>query len=93
MAAALGDAAVFQHQDLVGMDDGGQPVGDHQGGGAPADFPQALLDGKLGMAVQGRCRLVEDRNRRGRFRMARAMATRCFSPPDSFSPRSPTIVS
>mmetsp|Transcript_58365 Transcript_58365/g.133941 ORF Transcript_58365/g.133941 Transcript_58365/m.133941 type:complete len:82 (-) Transcript_58365:1068-1313(-) len=24
---------------------------------------------------------------------ARAMAMRCFSPPDSFSPRSPTIVS
>ncbi len=26
----------------------------------------------------------------GFFRMARAMATRCFSPPDSFRPRSPT---
>ena len=26
----------------------------------------------------------------GRLRMVRAMATRCFSPPDSFSPRSPT---
>lgn len=24
------------------------------------------------------------------FKMARAMATRCFSPPDSFKPRSPT---
>jgi hypothetical protein len=28
----------------------------------------------------------------GFFRMVRAMATRCFSPPDSFSPRSPTCV-
>ncbi len=27
----------------------------------------------------------------GFFRMVRAMATRCFSPPDSFRPRSPTI--
>ena len=27
---------------------------------------------------------------RGSFRMVRAMATRCFSPPESFSPRSPT---
>ncbi|GFP93631.1 ABC transporter b family member 21 [Phtheirospermum japonicum] len=25
--------------------------------------------------------------------MARAMATRCFCPPDSWTPRSPTIVS
>mmetsp|Transcript_36133 Transcript_36133/g.101812 ORF Transcript_36133/g.101812 Transcript_36133/m.101812 type:complete len:138 (-) Transcript_36133:382-795(-) len=30
---------------------------------------------------------------RGSFKKARAMATRCFSPPDSFSPRSPTTVS
>ena len=30
---------------------------------------------------------------RGFFRMARAMATRCFSPPESFSPRSPTTAS
>ena len=29
----------------------------------------------------------------GFFKIARAMATLCFSPPDSFSPRSPTIVS
>jgi hypothetical protein len=27
---------------------------------------------------------------RGRFRITRAIATRCFSPPDSFNPRSPT---
>uniref|UniRef100_A0A2M4C3V5 Putative transposase is481 family n=1 Tax=Anopheles marajoara TaxID=58244 RepID=A0A2M4C3V5_9DIPT len=27
------------------------------------------------------------------FKMARAIATRCFSPPDSFNPRSPTCVS
>ena len=29
----------------------------------------------------------------GSFRTMRAIATRCFSPPDSFSPRSPTMVS
>ena len=28
----------------------------------------------------------------GPLRMVRAMATRCFSPPDSFRPRSPTMV-
>jgi len=30
---------------------------------------------------------------RGFLRSARAIATRCFSPPESLSPRSPTIVS
>jgi hypothetical protein len=29
----------------------------------------------------------------GALRMVRAMATRCFSPPDSFRPRSPTSAS
>ena len=29
---------------------------------------------------------------RGSFKIVRAIATRCFSPPDSFSPRSPTRV-
>ena len=28
----------------------------------------------------------------GRLRIARAIATRCFSPPDSLRPRSPTAV-
>jgi hypothetical protein len=28
----------------------------------------------------------------GPLSIVRAMATRCFSPPDNFSPRSPTIV-
>mmetsp|Transcript_926 Transcript_926/g.1442 ORF Transcript_926/g.1442 Transcript_926/m.1442 type:complete len:80 (-) Transcript_926:1295-1534(-) len=27
------------------------------------------------------------------FRIARAIATRCFSPPDNFRPRSPTMLS
>ena len=29
----------------------------------------------------------------GAFRIVRAIATRCFSPPDSFRPRSPTCAS
>ncbi len=29
----------------------------------------------------------------GAFRIVRAIATRCFSPPESFRPRSPTLVS
>ena len=34
MASALDDLAMIQHQDLVGVDHGGKPVGDHQGGAA-----------------------------------------------------------
>ena len=34
-----------------------------------------------------------NRKMRGFFKTTRAMATRCFSPPDNFRPRSPTTVS
>src|SRR4030095_4624999 len=34
VAAALGDAAAVEHDDLVGVDDGRQPMGDHHGGAA-----------------------------------------------------------
>src|SRR5689334_3780677 len=34
MAATLGDAAAVEHDDLVGIDDGRQPMGDHDGGAA-----------------------------------------------------------
>jgi hypothetical protein len=39
--------------------------------------------------------LVASSNNRmlGFFRMVRAIATRCFSPPDNFRPRSPTVES
>ena len=53
---------------------------------------QFVLDFVLGMAVKRRGRLVEHQDRR-RLQMVRAMATRCFSPPESFRPRSPTSVS
>ena len=52
---------------------------------------QGCLDFLLGTAVERRGRLVEQEDEG--VRMARAMATRCFSPPESFSPRSPTMVS
>lgn len=54
--------------------------------------------GAGGAAEQGKARLgaaaitSSSRMMRGPFRMVRAMATRCFSPPLNFSPRSPTWV-
>ncbi len=92
MRAALSHPAVVEDDDLVGIDDGRQPVGDDDGGAVAGDAVERLLDLALGMAVEGGGRLVQTRIG-GDFSMARAMATRCFSPPESFSPRSPTSVS
>ena len=42
--------------------------------------------------MESRLEVASSNTRMGEsFRMDRAMATRCFSPPDSFSPRSPTF--
>lgn len=89
MGPLLGNAAVLDHQDAVGGPDGGEPVGDDQGGAAPAQLVEGMLDPGFRDAVQGGGGLVQ--NEDGRiFRKIRAMATRCFWPPDSRVPRSPT---
>ena len=89
MGAAFGDAALVEDEDLVGVDDGRQAVGDDDGRAAGGDVAQGLLDRRLGAAVERAGRLVEDQDRRV-LEQVRAMATRCFSPPDSLRPRSPT---
>src|SRR5690348_2286105 len=38
MTSALGNAAAIEHDDLIGMDDGREPMGDHQRGPAAAHF-------------------------------------------------------
>src|ERR1700731_1251898 len=59
VGSALGDAALIQHDDLVGADDGGQPMRDHQRG-AVARYPlQRILDLLLGVTVERRRGLVE----------------------------------
>ena len=62
MAAALDDATAVEHDDLVGMDDGRQPVGDHQGGAAAAHLFQRALDLLLGARVERAGRLVEQQD-------------------------------
>ena len=64
MAATFDDAALFEHQNLVGADHGGQPVGDDQGRAVLGDLVQALLDFALGLGVERRGRLVEHQDRR-----------------------------
>ena len=52
VAAALDDAALVHHDDLVGVHDGGQPVRDDQRRAAFARCGPARLDGALGARVE-----------------------------------------
>src|SRR5699024_9951957 len=64
VAAALDDAALFQDDDAVGVADGGQPVGDDEGGAAVHQAVHAGLDHRLGAGVDGAGGLVQDQHRR-----------------------------
>mmetsp|Transcript_19691 Transcript_19691/g.49987 ORF Transcript_19691/g.49987 Transcript_19691/m.49987 type:complete len:85 (-) Transcript_19691:1885-2139(-) len=52
----------------------------------------SFIESKIAFSVVESSELVHSSQRRigGSFRMVRAMATRCFSPPESLRPRSPT---
>mmetsp|Transcript_76658 Transcript_76658/g.150279 ORF Transcript_76658/g.150279 Transcript_76658/m.150279 type:complete len:212 (-) Transcript_76658:1788-2423(-) len=58
-------------------------------------LPRAVSASCTPLSVtESKAEVASSRSTTGGFlSSARAMATRCFSPPDSFSPRSPTIVS
>ena len=64
MGAALGDLALVEHDDLVGGDDGREPVRDHERGAVLRDPLQRVLDFMLGVAVERRGRLVQHQDRR-----------------------------
>ena len=90
--AALDDAAAVEHEDLVGLDDRRQPVGDHEAGAVAQDLLQRRLDRRSDS--ESRWAVASSRiTTAGSFRITRAIATRCFSPPDRRYPRSPTTVS
>src|SRR6185437_6021535 len=60
MVAALHDAALVEHQDLVGADHRRQAVRDHQRRAVRAQLVEIGLDLLLGLGVERRGRLVED---------------------------------
>nr|GEU28155.1 hypothetical protein [Tanacetum cinerariifolium] len=62
--AALHDAAMVEHQDLLGVGHRGQAVRDHQRRAAFRDFLQLRLDRLLRFRVERRRGLVEDQDRR-----------------------------
>ncbi len=82
VAAPLDDAAVVEHQDDVGLPDGGQAVGDDQRGATPRAVARACCtaasDSESRWAVASSSTTTS-----GAFSRIRAMAMRCFSPPDS----------
>ena len=81
VAALLDDAAVVEHEDPVGADDGGQAVGDHERGAArervaSASCTRASFSESRWLVASSRITIA------GSLSSMRAMARRCFSPPD-----------
>ena len=64
VGSALGNAPLIQHDDLVGADDGGEPMRDHQRGAVARDALERFLDLMLGVAVERGRRLIEHEDRR-----------------------------
>ena len=59
MRPALDDPAVVEHDDLVGVADRREPVRDRDRRAALGEPVERLLDGALGLRVEGARRLVE----------------------------------
>ena len=63
MRTLVDDRPCIQHQDLVRVPDGRQPVRDHQRRAALHQKLQPFLDELLRLGVERRCRFVENQNR------------------------------
>ena len=62
--AALRDAAVIEHHDLVGQRDGGRPVGDDERGAVVGDLLQGAADLELRLHVDAGGGVVQDEDAR-----------------------------
>ena len=90
--ANVADGAVFEHHDAVGAAHGRKPVRDHKHGTPTIRFCRA--DCTSDSDSLSSAEVASSRIRIGAFfRMARAMAMRWRSPPESRRPRSPIMVS
>ena len=64
MQAALDDLAALDHQNGVGVHDGVQAVGDHDGGAVLAEMVDRFLHGFFGFRIQRRGGFIEQDDRR-----------------------------
>ena len=64
MSAPLRNPLVVDDDDLVRVADGGQAVGDGDGGAVLGQLLQALLDVALALVVQGGGGLIQDQDGR-----------------------------
>jgi len=62
--ADLGNAAPVEHHDAIGVLDGGQAMGDDEGGAALAQGVERLLDLAFRLGVKRRGRFVQNQDRR-----------------------------
>ena len=74
-AAGFDDPALIEDENAIGVADGREPVGDHEGGAALHDLVERQLKLLLGRCVERAGRLVEDQDRRV-LQSARAMESR-----------------
>ncbi len=88
MGALLGDAALVHDHDQIRLTDGGEAVGDDEGGPAAEEAAQGLLDQALGLGSDAAGGLVQDQDagagrrsltRRARARWGNAMVMRIGS--------------
>ena len=91
VSAALHNLTPVEKKNLVGMNDGGQPVGDHEHCSPPQQTVNCFLHQSLRLGVQRRSRLVQDQN--GRItEQGPCNRQPLLCPPDKRVPLSPSIV-
>ena len=81
--APLDDAPVLEHEDAVRRDHRRQPVRDDDGRAVARERARLHCESRARAVSRGRPSPRRGSSTGGSLRMARAIATRCFSPPDS----------
>ena len=91
MTPAFHDSAMLDHENLIGPAESREAVRDDERGAAPISRSRASrMTASVFESTAGR--LVEDQDG-GALEKRPREEIRCRSPPDSFTPRSPTWVS
>src|ERR1700730_15509086 len=65
VGAALDDRPLVEHDDLISADDSREPVRDDERRAVARNTIEGILDFFFGVAVERRCRFIEQQDRRG----------------------------